>query len=65
MDKLSENVMKLKLPKHMKIHPNFNIDKLQHYNGNPEIFFGRQVPKSAPVIFDGQGEKLYIVKELL
>jgi len=65
MDKLSENVMKLKLPKHMKIHPNFNIDKLKHYHGNPEKFYGRQIPKSAPVIFGDQGEKLYIIEELL
>ena len=26
------------------------IDKLKYYHGNPESFYGRQVPKSAPVL---------------
>jgi len=56
MDNLSENVMKLKLPMHMKIYPNFNIDKLKYYYENPENFYGRRISKSAPVIFDDQGK---------
>ncbi|KAI9921465.1 hypothetical protein PsorP6_000309 [Peronosclerospora sorghi] len=48
---LSDNVFKLKLHVHMKLHATFNLDKLNSYVGNPDQFEGRQLPKTSRVFF--------------
>jgi len=63
--KLSDNVVELRLPEHMKMHHRFNVDKLKHYPKNSEQFQGRQIPKATPIIINDEGEKLYIIETLL
>ncbi|KAI9910677.1 hypothetical protein PsorP6_010300 [Peronosclerospora sorghi] len=61
---LSENVVKSKLPAHMKLHATFNVDKLKPYVRNPDKFEGRQLPKTSRVFFNKKGEATYVIEEL-
>ncbi|POM66991.1 LOW QUALITY PROTEIN: Hypothetical protein PHPALM_17066 [Phytophthora palmivora] len=63
---LHGNVALLDLPANLKhLSPRFNIDKFKVYNSNPDCFAGRVIPKSTPVIFDGDGEPLHVVEALI
>ncbi|KAI9895309.1 hypothetical protein PsorP6_018850 [Peronosclerospora sorghi] len=53
------------LPPHMNLHSTINIDKLKTYSGNPDKFRTREIPKSTPIIFDEEGERLYIIERLV
>ncbi|KAI9920180.1 hypothetical protein PsorP6_015491 [Peronosclerospora sorghi] len=61
----SDNVVQLELPPHMKLHLTINIDKLKPYPGNPDKFKTREIPKSTPIIFYEEGERLYIIERLV
>ncbi|KAI9908402.1 hypothetical protein PsorP6_016437 [Peronosclerospora sorghi] len=61
----SDNVVQLELPPHMKLHSTINIDKLKPYSGNPDKFRTREITKSTPIIFDEEGERLYIIERLV
>ncbi|KAG6617471.1 Retrotransposon nucleocapsid protein [Phytophthora cinnamomi] len=63
---LQGNVALLNLPANLKhISPRVNIDKLKVYNSNPVRFVGRMIPKSTPMISDGDGEPLLVVEALI
>ncbi|GMF14584.1 unnamed protein product [Phytophthora lilii] len=63
---LHGNVVLLDLPANLKhLSPRFNVDKLKVYKSNPVRFSGRVIPKSTPVVFDDDGEKLHIVEALI
>lgn len=63
---LHGNVALLDLPANLKhLSARFNIDELKVYNSNPDQFRGRVIPKSTPVVFDEDGEKLHVVEALI
>ncbi|GMF21599.1 unnamed protein product [Phytophthora lilii] len=63
---LSGNVALLDLPANLKhLSPRFNVDMLKVYTSNPDQFEGRVIPKSTPVIFDDEGEPLYIIEAFI
>ncbi|KAI9914962.1 hypothetical protein PsorP6_007002 [Peronosclerospora sorghi] len=59
---IGDNVVKLKLPAHMKLHSTFNVDKLKPYVVNPDQFEGLQLPKTSRVFFDDKGEATCVIE---
>ncbi|KAI9918229.1 hypothetical protein PsorP6_011846 [Peronosclerospora sorghi] len=46
-------------------HPTFNVDQLKLSPDVPEIFRSRETTRSAPRMFDNEGQRVYVIKELL
>jgi uncharacterized protein (DUF952 family) len=67
-EKIGENAYRLALP-HRYVargrHATFNVDQLKESLDVPEIFRARQISKSAPRLYDGDGERVYVIKDLL
>ncbi|KAI9908100.1 hypothetical protein PsorP6_004175 [Peronosclerospora sorghi] len=66
--RISNNAYRLKLPRRYVDrcrHPTFNVDQLKLSPDVPEIFRSREITRSAPQLFDNEGERVYIIKELL
>ena len=61
LKKVGEGAYKLKLPKHMKLNPVFNVALLTR--ANPDPIDGRVPTEPAPIIVDGEEE--YAIKKFL
>ena len=64
--KLNSTVFKLELPPALsRRHPSFNADQLRVAIRNPVFFKNRALSKAAPVLYDEQGERIYVLERLL
>ncbi|CEG46699.1 FOG: Transposon-encoded proteins with TYA, reverse transcriptase, integrase domains in various combinations [Plasmopara halstedii] len=62
LKKLSDNVMKLKLPPNIKMRPTFNVGQTQAVLWKSRSIGKFQIPKSRPIIFNDEGEQMFIIK---
>ncbi|POM78410.1 Putative retroelement [Phytophthora palmivora] len=63
--RIGTNSYKLVLPQTLRSHDVFNVDQLKLSLGCPPEFFGRPVRRTAPVLFDDQGHRIYVIAALL
>ncbi|POM60487.1 LOW QUALITY PROTEIN: Uncharacterized protein PHPALM_30647 [Phytophthora palmivora] len=63
--RIGTNSYKLVLPATLRLHDVFNVDQLKLSLGYPPEFFGRPVRRAAPVLFDDQGYRIYVIAALL
>ncbi|GMF15633.1 unnamed protein product [Phytophthora fragariaefolia] len=63
--RIGENSYKLVLPPALKSHDVFNVDQLKLSIGCPPEFVGRPVRRAAPVLYDDQGNRIYVIAALL
>lgn len=67
-EKIGENAYRLALPHRYLArgrHATFNVDQLKESLDVPEIFRARQITKSAPRLYDDEGERVHVIKDLL
>ncbi|ETP27292.1 hypothetical protein F441_00185, partial [Phytophthora nicotianae CJ01A1] len=63
--RVGENAYKLALPPILRAHDVFNVDQLKLSIGCPPEYIGRPIRRAAPVLFDGEGNRIYIIAALL
>ncbi|POM64508.1 Polyprotein [Phytophthora palmivora] len=63
--RIGENSYQLVLPPALKSHDVFNVDQLKLSIGCPPEFVGRPVRRAAPVLYDDQGNRIYVIAALL
>lgn len=56
---------KLTLPAVLRSHRTFNVDQLKKSFGCPPEFVGRPIRRTAPVLYDDQGQRIYVIAALL
>ncbi|KAF4129766.1 Chromo (CHRromatin Organization MOdifier) domain [Phytophthora infestans] len=66
--RIGENAYRVALPHRYLArgrHATFNVDQLKLSLDVPEIFRGREIAKSAPRLYDEDGERVYVIRALL
>lgn len=63
--RIGENAYKLVLPAVIRAHDVFNVDQLKLSINCPPEFIGRPVRRAAPVLYDDQGNRIYVIAALL
>ncbi|POM60893.1 Reverse transcriptase-RNase H-integrase [Phytophthora palmivora] len=63
--RIGSNAYKLVLPAVLRSHDVFNVDQLKLSVGCPPEFVGRPIRRAAPVIYDDEGHRIYVVAALL
>lgn len=67
-ERIGENAYRVALPHRYLArgrHATFNVDQLKYSLDVPEIFRGREIAKSAPRLYDEDGERVYVIRALL
>lgn len=62
---LGPSTYRLVLPEVLRSHRSFNIDQIKLSVGCPPQFLGRPIRRAAPVLFDDNGNRIYVVAALL
>ncbi|POM66443.1 Putative Transposase [Phytophthora palmivora] len=63
--RIGGNSYELALPPALKSHDVFNVDQLKLSIGYPPAFVGRPALRAAPVLYDDQGNRIYVIAALL